>query len=148
VPWSRDGSGFTLLFEAHVMDLIPAMPVAAAARMVGEHDTRLWRIIHHYVDAARARVDHGGISRSTCCQRLSESVVFRRCRPDCRSSHSFQAIEPMVASEGWAAIHCQGRQPPKAGAEGPPLQWFAVQPQLSSRLIECECATSQTCLTD
>jgi transposase len=62
VPWSRDGSGFTLLFEAHVMDLIPAMPVAAA-RMVGEHDTRLWRIIHHYVDAARARVDHGGIRR-------------------------------------------------------------------------------------
>jgi transposase len=63
VPWSRAGSGFTLLFEAHVMDLIPAMPVAAAARMIGEHDTRLWRIIHHYVDAARARADHGGISR-------------------------------------------------------------------------------------
>jgi transposase len=63
VPWARDGSGFTLLFEAHVMDLIPAMPVAAAARMVGEHDTRLWRIIHHYVNAARARADHSGISR-------------------------------------------------------------------------------------
>jgi transposase len=63
VPWSRAGSGFTLLFEAHVMDLIPAMPVAAAARMIGEHDTRLWRIIHHYVDAARARAGHGGISR-------------------------------------------------------------------------------------
>jgi transposase len=63
VPWSRDASGFTLLFEAHVMDLIPAMAVAAAARMVGEHDTRLWRIIHHYVDAARARADHGSITR-------------------------------------------------------------------------------------
>jgi transposase len=63
VPWARDGSGFTLLFESHVMDLIPAMPVAAAARMVGEHDTRLWRIIHHYVDAARARADHAGITR-------------------------------------------------------------------------------------
>jgi transposase len=63
VPWSRAGSGFTLLFESHVMDLVPAMPVAAAARMVGEHDTRLWRILHHYVDAARARADHGGITR-------------------------------------------------------------------------------------
>lgn len=63
VPWAREGSGFTLLFEAHVMHLIPAMPVAAAARMVREHDTRLWRIIHHYVDEARARADHGGISR-------------------------------------------------------------------------------------
>jgi len=63
VPWARDASGFTLLFEAHVLDLIPAMPVAAAARTVGEHDTRLWRIIHHYVDAARTRADHSGISR-------------------------------------------------------------------------------------
>jgi transposase len=63
VPWARDGSGFTLLFESHVMDLIPAMPVAAAARMVGEHDTRLWRIIHHYVEEARARADHRGIRR-------------------------------------------------------------------------------------
>jgi transposase len=63
VPWARAGSGFTLLFESHVMDLVSAMPVAAAARMVGEHDTRLWRIIHHYVDTARARADHGGISR-------------------------------------------------------------------------------------
>jgi transposase len=63
VAWSRDGSGFTLLFEAYVMDLIPAMPVAAAARMVGEHDTRLWRVIHHYVDAARAGADHSGIRR-------------------------------------------------------------------------------------
>jgi len=63
VPWARDGSGFTLLFESHVMDLIPAMPVAAAARMVGEHDTRLWRVVHHYVDEARGRADHSGISR-------------------------------------------------------------------------------------
>jgi transposase len=63
VPWARDGSGFTLLFESHVMDLIPAMPVAAAARMVGEHDTRLWRIIHHSVAEARSRADHRGISR-------------------------------------------------------------------------------------
>jgi transposase len=33
------------------------MPVAAVARIVGEHDTRLWRVIHHYVDQARARMD-------------------------------------------------------------------------------------------
>lgn len=64
VPWARDGSGFTLLFEDHVMDLIPAMPVAAAARTVGEHDTRLWRVVHHYVDAGRARDDHGKVTRT------------------------------------------------------------------------------------
>jgi transposase len=56
VPWARPDSGFTLLFEAMVMQMISAMPVKAVARMVGEHDTRLWRVLHHYVDQARARM--------------------------------------------------------------------------------------------
>jgi transposase len=43
----RPDSGFTLLFEAMLIAMIPAMPVAAVARIVGEHDTRLcaWFII-------------------------------------------------------------------------------------------------------
>jgi transposase len=57
VPWARPGSGFTLLFEAFVMTLVKDMPVAAVARLVGEHDTRLWRVIQHYVDTAVARMD-------------------------------------------------------------------------------------------
>jgi transposase len=40
------------------------MPVAAAARLVNEHDTRLWRVIHHYVDKARDRDDHGKVTRA------------------------------------------------------------------------------------
>jgi len=63
VPWARPDSGFTLLFEAMVMTMVAAMPVAAVARLVGEHDTKLWRIIHHYVDQARARVDASGVTR-------------------------------------------------------------------------------------
>jgi len=63
VPWARPGSGFTLLFEALVMTLVQAMPVRAAARLVGEHDTRLWRILHHYVDKARAAADFGNVRR-------------------------------------------------------------------------------------
>lgn len=43
VPWARPGSGFTLLFEAFLMTLAPQMPVAANARLTGEHDTRIWR---------------------------------------------------------------------------------------------------------
>jgi transposase len=63
VPWARPDSGFTLLFEAMVMAMVSAMPVKAVARMVGEHDTRLWRVIHHYVDQARARVDVSGVTK-------------------------------------------------------------------------------------
>jgi transposase len=61
VPWARSGSGFTLLFEALVLQLASEMPVAAIAAVVGEHDTRLWRVIHHYVDEARARADYSEV---------------------------------------------------------------------------------------
>jgi len=61
LPWARAGSGFTLLFEALVMTLVAEMPVAAVGELVGEHDTRIWRIVHHYVDRALAGQDlsHG-----------------------------------------------------------------------------------------
>jgi len=62
VPWSRPDSGFTLLFEALVMTMVAAMPVAAVARIVGEHDTRLWRVIHHYVEQGRARMDAADVT--------------------------------------------------------------------------------------
>jgi transposase len=63
VPWARPGSGFTLLFEAFVMTLVKGMPVATAARLVGEHDTRLWRVIQHYVEEAVARMDLADLRR-------------------------------------------------------------------------------------
>jgi transposase len=63
VPWARPGSGFTLLFEAFVMALVKDMPVAAAARLVGEHDTRLWRVVQHYVETAVARMDLSELRR-------------------------------------------------------------------------------------
>lgn len=55
VPWAREGSGFTLLFEALVMLLCREMPMAAVADALGEHDTRLWRVAAHYVEAAHAK---------------------------------------------------------------------------------------------
>jgi transposase len=54
VPWAREGSGFTLLFEALVMLLCREMPMAAVADTLEEHDTRLWRVAAHYVEAAHA----------------------------------------------------------------------------------------------
>jgi transposase len=52
VPWARGRSDFTLLFEALVMALVKEMPVAAVGKLVGEHDTKIWRVVHHYVDRA------------------------------------------------------------------------------------------------
>ncbi|TXK66240.1 ISL3 family transposase [Paenibacillus sp. N3.4] len=63
VSWARVHTAFSWLFEAHVMALMTEMPVAAVARKVGEHDTRLWRIFHYYVDRAMNEMDMTGVKR-------------------------------------------------------------------------------------
>jgi transposase len=63
LPWARAGSGFTLLFEALVMALVAEMPVAAVAGLIGEHDTRVWRVVHHYLDRALAAQDLSAVTR-------------------------------------------------------------------------------------
>lgn len=50
--WLRSGSGFTMLFELLVMTLAKAMSISEIADLTDEHDTRLWRIIRHYVGEA------------------------------------------------------------------------------------------------
>lgn len=58
LPWARPGSGFTLLMEAFVVLLVQSgMTARQAARLLGEHDTRIWRVLGHYVVEARQRAD-------------------------------------------------------------------------------------------
>src|SRR5579875_654295 len=63
LPWARPRSGFTLLFEALIMAMVSEMPVNAVAGLVGERDTRIWRVVHHYVDAAVDAQDLEGVER-------------------------------------------------------------------------------------
>jgi len=63
VPWARERSGFTLLFEALVMAMVAERPVATLAGLVGETDMRIWRIVHHYVDEAVEAQDLCGVER-------------------------------------------------------------------------------------
>ena len=57
VPWARKGSAFTLLFEQAALALVREMPVLAAARLMDITDTRLWRIVKHYVAQAISQFD-------------------------------------------------------------------------------------------
>ncbi|CAO0823233.1 hypothetical protein DFAR_3590001 [Desulfarculales bacterium] len=41
MPWTREGSRFTLLFEQAAMTLVREIPVLAAARIIRASDTRL-----------------------------------------------------------------------------------------------------------
>ena len=52
LPWTRQMSGFTLLFEAFIMALAKSMPVAAIGRLLNETDPKIWRVVEHYVDNA------------------------------------------------------------------------------------------------
>jgi len=63
VPWARPGSGFTLMFEALVMLLCQQMPVADVAELLGEQDTRLWRVVCAYVEKAQAERDWSKIGK-------------------------------------------------------------------------------------
>lgn len=61
LPWARPGSGFTLLFEAMIMTLAREMPVLAISKMLKVPDTRIWRIIHHYVMRGLKNRDLSGV---------------------------------------------------------------------------------------
>ena len=60
-PWARKNSGFTLLFEAWVMELAKHLPVSVVAKLVGVRDKRLWRFINHYINAARELEDYSEV---------------------------------------------------------------------------------------
>ena len=51
------GSGFSQLFDAFVIALAREMPVKTIADLLNIGDDRIWRVLEHYVPAARAQED-------------------------------------------------------------------------------------------
>jgi transposase len=62
VPWAREGSGFTLLFEALALTMCQGLPVRQAAQMLRVRDKQLWGRIDHYVTEARRKQDMSKVS--------------------------------------------------------------------------------------
>jgi transposase len=65
-PWEGRLPGLTLLFEAFALTLIREMPVKAAGKFLGEHDTRLWRLLKAYVDEAYKKADFSAVKVLGC----------------------------------------------------------------------------------
>lgn len=61
VPWARQGSRFTLMFEALSLTLAREMPVAACARILRCSANALWRQIDVHVRLARAKERYAGV---------------------------------------------------------------------------------------
>lgn len=64
VPWSRKGSGFTLLFEAYAMALIEnEMPVNKVAKLLRVNPQRLWNVFNYWVGEAYLADDPSSITQ-------------------------------------------------------------------------------------
>lgn len=60
--WCGLTNGFTLLFEALVMQLTKAMTVHQASKIVKESDYKIWNIIDKYVESTVELNDHSGLT--------------------------------------------------------------------------------------
>ncbi len=60
-PWEGLSKHFTKGFEAMTLLLLREMPVAAVARIVGENDTRLWRMLKAHVAVAYPQADWSNV---------------------------------------------------------------------------------------
>jgi transposase len=60
--WAGKLNGFTLLFEALVIQLCKHMPVSQVSAMVGVSDYKLWRMLDVYVGAARFTEDYSEVT--------------------------------------------------------------------------------------
>ena len=49
LPWARPRSGFTRGMEALVLEMADELPVRTMARVLGEHDTRLGRMLRKHL---------------------------------------------------------------------------------------------------
>ena len=45
------------------MTLVKPIPLKTIAEFVNEYDTRLWRVLHHYVNEARDEADHSSVRK-------------------------------------------------------------------------------------
>ena len=52
-PWEGLSNGFTLLFEALLLQLCQAMPVSKVAAITKTSDDKLWRMLEKYIDQTR-----------------------------------------------------------------------------------------------
>jgi len=64
VPWSRKGSGFTLLFEAFSMLLIESeMPINKVGKILKVYPNRIWRVFNYWISIAHKEDQIEGLKK-------------------------------------------------------------------------------------
>jgi transposase len=70
-PWEGLSGHFSKEFEAFALVLMREMPMAKVAEIMGEGDTRLWRLLFKHVEGAYAQADFSLV----CCVGVDEMSV-------------------------------------------------------------------------
>jgi len=72
-PWSGVVPGFTLLFEALLIQLCKAMPIHNIAQMTGVSDYLIWRVLDVYIASAKEHEDFSTVN----CIGMDETSIAR-----------------------------------------------------------------------
>jgi len=59
--WEGNSSGFTLLFEAFMLQLVEVMPVHQVCEIVGSYDAKLWAMLESYTEKCREQSDYSQV---------------------------------------------------------------------------------------
>jgi len=62
-PWAGKSNGFTLLFEALLLQLCCEMPVNAVSRLTSVDDNKIWRMLNTYIEKAREYNDFSEVTQ-------------------------------------------------------------------------------------
>jgi len=62
VPWEGVNSGFTLLFEAFILQLAKHLPVNVISKIIGESNYKIWGILEKYIDTTLEENDYSELT--------------------------------------------------------------------------------------
>lgn len=62
MPWEGVSKGFTLLFEALLLQLCKAMPVTQVGKIAKVSDFKLWNLLETYIDLSREKEDFSKVT--------------------------------------------------------------------------------------
>jgi transposase len=62
-PWEGISYGFTLLFEALVIQLAKVLPVHQVSKIVGTYDNKIWDILNCYTETCRELSDYSEVKK-------------------------------------------------------------------------------------
>ena len=130
VPWARQGSHFTLMFEAFGLTLAREMPVAACARILRCSGNALWRQVDAHVGQARSKENYSGVRfigiDETSCARGHDYITL---------VHDLQDSRLIYATPGKDATTVQRFCEDLKGHQGKPEQIEVVCMDMSKAFI-------------